>query len=896
MLHILIGNLGHLFIIISFIASLVATYAFFISTNKRNGEIKSWKIFARSAFLIHTFSIVAVIVCLFLIVYKQYYEYHYAWSHSSNSLPAQYMIACFWEGQEGSFLLWIFWQSLLGLILIKTLKKRNGVHGGTLQDQSWEAPVMTIFSLVQAFICSMILGVVIFNIKIGSSPFILLRDFMTEAPIFKINPDFIPEDGTGLNPLLQNYWMVIHPPTLFLGFSAVLVPAAFAYAGLWQKRYTEWVRPALPWALFATVILGIGILMGGYWAYETLNFGGYWNWDPVENAVFVPWIILVASMHSMVAARKKGTSMKLSFILVITAFLLILYSTFLTRSGILGDSSVHSFTDLGLSGQLLIVLVAFVLISIFFMVRSWKKIPSSPDEVSTYSREFWVFIGITVLCLCAFQIIITTSIPVYNAILESIGIESNVAPPADQIAHYSKIQVWFSVLIAILSGIGQYFWWKPALKSSADSRQLTVDDEKSEINSHQSTAGNRQSVIKNPKYEIWNSLSIPFILTLVISSVIILLAQIRNISYILLLTCAMFTIIANLNIFTKIVKKNYKLAGGSVAHVGIGLMLIGILFSSGFSKVVSLNTTGMVYSKEFPDEMNRENILLWPNEPKTMNEYRVTYKGRYIEALGFPGYIKKELLIQTQNAHKVVAREDILYKEKVFYKKGDTLTIYPENTYYEVEYQPIGQGENKTSNTFTLFPRAQVNPDMGLIASPDIKTFLTKDLYTHVSSIPDPNEEKEWGETKEYVMSIGDTIIANDFFAILDGIERIYTVHGIRLGPADAAVKAKIRILGKVKNHQSAPVYVIHDKMVGRIPDVNEELGLKFTLLDIDPERQKFTIGVNTSQRDYIILKVVEKPFINLLWIGTFLMIIGFCIAIVRRYSEFRLMRDKGQE
>jgi len=368
----------------------------------------------------------------------------------------------------------------------------------------------------------------------------------------------------------------------------------------------------------------------------------------------------------------------------------------------------------------------------------------------------------------------------------------------------------------------------------------------------------------------------------------------------------MFTIIANLNIFINVVKNNYKLAGGSVAHVGIGLMLIGILFSSGYSKVVSLNTTGMLYSKEFPDEMNRENILLWPNEPQTIKEYIVTYKGRYIEALGFPGYIKKEMLIQTQNAHKVVAREDILYKEKVFYKKGDTLNIYPENTYYEVEYQPLKSESSKLPSprqwrgaggeVFTLFPRAQVNPQMGLIASPDIKTFLTKDLYTHVSSIPDPNEEKEWGETKEYVMSIGDTIIVNDFFAILDGIERVHAVHGIRLTPSDAAVKAKILVLGKGKNYHSAPVYVIHDKMVGRIPDVNEELGLKFTLLHIDPEAQKFTIGVNTSQRDYIILKAVEKPFINLLWIGTFLMIIGFCIAIVRRYGEFAKVREKGVE
>ena len=129
---------------------------------------------------------------------------------------------------------------------------------------------MTTFASVQAFIASMILGVVIpgLNLKIGSSPFILLRDAMPEAPIFTANPEYIPKDGQGLNALLQNYWMVIHPPTLFLGYASTLVPFAFCLSGLWLKKYRDWVRPALPWALFSGAILGLGILMGGYWAYE----------------------------------------------------------------------------------------------------------------------------------------------------------------------------------------------------------------------------------------------------------------------------------------------------------------------------------------------------------------------------------------------------------------------------------------------------------------------------------------------------------------------------------------------------------------------------------------------------------------------------------------------------
>ena len=185
-----------------------------------------------------------------------------------------------------------------------------------------------------------------------------------DAPVFQMNPDFIPKDGNGLNALLQNYWMVIHPPTLFLGFATTLVPFAYCIAGLWTGKVNDWIRPALPWALFSAMVLGVGILMGAYWAYETLNFGGYWNWDPVENAVYVPWLVLVASYHTMITYRKSNTALKTSVILVVATFILILYSTFLTRSGILGESSVHSFTDLGLSGQLLIYLLVFTILSI----------------------------------------------------------------------------------------------------------------------------------------------------------------------------------------------------------------------------------------------------------------------------------------------------------------------------------------------------------------------------------------------------------------------------------------------------------------------------------------------------------------------------------------------------
>jgi len=838
-----VGDFGHLFVIISFIASLVATYAFFQSAQSK-GLNNSWATFARIAFFVHGASVIGVVASLFIIIYNHHYEYHYAWSHSSNSLPVYYMISCFWEGQEGSFLLWIFWHVVLGTILISV-------------NRTWEAPLMTVFCFVQVFLSSMIIGVVIpyLDIKIGSSPFIVLKDFMGDIPVYKLNPDYVPADGTGLNPLLQNYWMVIHPPTLFLGFATTLVPFSYCIAGLWKKKYTEWIRPALPWALFSAAVLGVGILMGGYWAYETLNFGGYWNWDPVENAVYVPWLVLVAAIHTMIIFRNSGAALKTAMILVITTFLLILYSTFLTRSGILGSSSVHSFTDLGLSGQLLIYLLVFVFLAKILLIVRWKKIPGTEAEASIYSREFWIFIGATVLCLAAFQVIATTSIPVYKAILENLNIESNIAPPVKQEEHYSNWQIWFAILIAALSGIGQYFWWK-----------------------------------KMDKQKLWNAIAIPLLASLVVSMVILYFADLNKPSYILLVTASVFTIIANGAIFWEVVKSNYRLSGGAVAHIGIGLMLIGILFSSGYSRIISLNTSGLLYSKEFPTEMNRDNILLWRNDVEKMNDFELTYKGSRVEAKGFPGYVPKEKLLVLETDYKAIAKDDISYKDNIYFKKGDTITIYPENTFYEVLFK-------KGNEQFTLYPRAQVNPQMGLIASPDIKRFFDRDLYSHVSSIPSPDGERKWSKAEEYTIKIGDTLFLNDYIAVLQDVKKVSFIPGVKLTPEDAAVTANFRLLGK-QEYYARPAYLIlvKDKMIGQVPEIVEDLGLKITFLHIDPVEGKFTFAVNTTQKDYIILKAIEKPMINVLWLGTLLVVVGLILAITRRYSEFIKMRDKGIE
>ncbi|HYN43028.1 MAG TPA: cytochrome c biogenesis protein CcsA [Thermoanaerobaculia bacterium] len=263
----------------------------------------------------------------------------YVASYSGRELPFRYLFSTFWAGQEGSFLLWLFWGAVIGFFVLRTAKEQ-------------EPPVMAVYVLS-------FLGIVAILVK--QSPFRFLAE--------------VPPDGTGLNPLLQDPWMVIHPPVMFAGFASLSVPFAFAIAALWTKRWDGWVIRAMPWALFTFVCLGTAILMGGYWAYKTLGWGGYWAWDPVENTSLVPWLATTALVHGMYLQKAREKHRKINIILAIFAFCTILYGTFLTRSGVLADFSVHSFVDLGITGWLVAIIVVFLVGGLALLAFRWKEIP-----------------------------------------------------------------------------------------------------------------------------------------------------------------------------------------------------------------------------------------------------------------------------------------------------------------------------------------------------------------------------------------------------------------------------------------------------------------------------------------------------------------------------------------
>ncbi len=845
MIHEIIGQVGHILVIASFVTALLATFSYFKASQATELTGKEWIQTARTLFILHLILVIGVAASLFVIIYQHYFEYHYAFTHSSLALPTMFMISCYWEGQEGSFLLWIFWQAILGVILM-------------VKNPKWEAPVMTVFALVQTFLTSMILGVVIpyIDLKIGSSPFLLLREAQPDLPVWSMQPNFIPKDGRGLNPLLQNYWMVIHPPTLFLGFALTLVPFAYLIAGLWKNKLTEWIKPALPWALFCGGVLGVGIMMGAYWAYETLNFGGYWNWDPVENASFVPWLVMVGGIHTMIAYRNSSSALKTSIILVIAAFILVLYSTFLNRSGVLGNASVHSFTDLGLSGQLLIYLLTFLLGAIGLATYRWKSLPKDEKEIGIYNKEFWIFVGASVLGLSAFQLIFTTSIPVYNKIAEAFGMVSNIALPADQVEHYSKIQIWIFLAVAILSGVGQFVWWGK-LKESTQFKPL------------------------------YSSLLASVLATVLVVNV----GKVYTISYIALLWSGFFSLFANGKILWFLARQKFSIAGGALSHVGLAIMLIGVLFSAGYSKVVSLNRSGFAISNKVEqftkddNKENKENLPLWLGQGAQMQDYLVTYKGRKMELRGHKGYFNRKDFEIIEGDFHAIALKDIEQEGKKIAKKGDTLTVEPENNYYELEFK------NAEGKSVSLFPRWQVNPKMGTAISPDVKHAWNHDIYTYVSLDPrlaaEAGEEKQWSQTVAATVSIGDTIYLNDFVAILHDVTRVTDVENVTLGPNDAAVQANFEVLGKnFQQFALSPTFIIKEGMVAMPAFESEETGIKIKFTEINPKTQQFSFAYNTTQQDLIIIKALEKPYINLVWIGSILIFIGLFVSTFRRTEK----------
>ncbi len=806
----MLGAIGHLSILVAFVACGLAGLAYLQAAQAGGAE---WHRIGRAAWMIVLGGLVSASGILLYLLLSHQFQFAYVYQQTSRDLPTHFLISSFWAGQEGSFMLWTLMMGATGALVIKTAKR-------------YEAPVMTVVSFCTLFLISMVVGLKLGPVQIGASPFMPLAEKFPDAPMLQV-PGFIPADGAGLNDLLQNYWMVIHPPTLFVGFTLMVVPFAYALTALWKRRYTEWVRPALPWALTATMILGFGIALGGYWAYETLSFGGYWAWDPVENSSLVPWLVGIAAIHSMIIQKKSGRGHKSALVLSILAYLLVIYSTFLTRSGILGDVSVHSFVDLGMMNQLLLWIGSMIAVGFGLFAYRYRELPTPDREPNLLSREFMIFCGAMLLVATAAVIGVGTSSPILGRLFRE-------APSTVPIEFYNKWTLPISIMFVFLAGLGQMFWWnkmnvenvnrvllKPIVLSVASTIAILIFTpfvEKSVIAPGGAAGGSEltQAGLLGDFGQFWGAYGTGLLL-------------------LLLVFVTFFALYGNGLVLWRIGRGNPRLAGGALAHVGFAVMVLGIIFSSGFSEPLARGTGVQIGEA-------RDNFVLSRGETRVVKGYSVTYAGTERTDRGRPLYVLDFV-------------------------------------------DPQGR-------SFTVKPEVYKSKQDQWIQHPDHKIYPDKDIFVAVS--PSPMFASTNAEDSELggALSIarGDSVVLGHDEYVLTFINYRTEFEADQLPDStEIAVAAllDVRHVGSGQVRRLSPIYMIMEDrsqqfLQNRIGDWN--LTVTFTGMNVDSGTINLYVeGVDVAPEDWLVVQAYEKPFINLLWAGILMLTAGFGLAIVRR-------------
>lgn len=924
--HLWLGQVGHFAIILGFVAALLSGYAYFVSTKNRNdGALsQSWKLIGRYSFIVHGVMILSLIGLLFFAMYNHYYEYSYVYAHVSADLPLKYILSAFWEGQEGSFLLWMFWHIILSIFVVKTSGK-------------YEAPVMFIFAIAQAILVSMILGIHIpwgeDAIRIGSNPTTLLRQ-MNDAPIFA-NADYLSLiKGRGLNPLLQNYWMTIHPPTLFLGFASTIVPFAYAFAGLWLNEHKEWLKQSLYWSLFSASILGTGILLGSLWAYVALSFGGYWAWDPVENASLVPWIIMIAGIHVHLVSQNTGYSRRSVYFYYLLSFVMILYSTYLTRSGVLGDTSAHAFTEMGLESQLIFLVVFFAVLGFGMLLYRMKEIKNPAKEEELPSREFWMFMGALILFFSGTLITISTSLPVYNKIVSYFNPAHEGRVIKDAVEHFNKYQLWIAVFISLLSGMTMF------LRFGARNWEMQK----------------KKIVIRIP---IFIALSLLFTW---ISSMII---SYYSWQYWVLGTAGFFSIISNLDYIILKAKDKFRMSWAALAHLGFGMLILGTITSGLNQKHISTNP--FVFKEIFSENDVKKYVQLIKGQPLFSQGYLITYQSdslvererfykinfqklndsmEIIETFDlYPHsvyendfskvaafnpdtkhYFNKDIftcvvslpptLMSLEEARNVedsikyttrsLSLNDTIQVEGLVIKV-DSVSFNPSNPDYKNHTHDAGievvlsVHDTETNKNYKLYPAIGLEEALlynypAAVIEAGVRIKLGEKMLEKYFT---PDEQLDY---QDFTIKNGDSFDYKGYTIKLNGFDKDPKHPNYEKVDGDLALSAQLTIDGEASHEDADPIYVIRNSQPMSVKSYSPITGLHIRFSNIDPEKEVFSFKVAMDNRssssaelsiatdiprnDYVILQATIFPAINLFWVGSILMVVGLMMGAINRYLK----------
>lgn len=536
-------------------------------------KIKALAKVANVSFVFGSVGLAAAFGCLITLFVKNQFQFEYIFARADVHTDLKYKVAGVWSGQQGSFLLWGVCSAIFGVLALP----------GAGPYRRW-------FGATYALFLGSIAGILAYE-----TPFNLIKE------VVEANHVHMPATGNGMTPSLQNYWIVIHPPTIFLGFGALTVMFAYAVAAMANGDVKGWAQRVRPWSLVSLGILALGICMGGFWAYETLGWGGFWMWDPVENASFVPWLLLAAFVHGIIVqvtrSRWHGTNLWLAA----APFLAFLYGTFLTRSGSLGDTSVHSFANMDraalniLKGVMAVCFLGFLALYLFKGRRLALEANKPLEKVGALHREKLYGAGTMFLSLFGLVLSIGMSWPMFMAMANRSV--ARIEEPA-----YHKVIFWFFLPIILLMAVGPFVPWRGLEKKSLaeeskdDSQKRTVSrffrglsvwrlftDRfigprfTNVITGGIFITGVTALLLRSPSWGIsalgGATIPMPFGMRISTPAWIIFL----------LLLCAIAAV-ANLWRLGETLKRSRSSAGAFLSHFGLATLLAGLIISRGFEQ------------------------------------------------------------------------------------------------------------------------------------------------------------------------------------------------------------------------------------------------------------------------------------------------------------------------
>ncbi|MCS6896013.1 MAG: cytochrome c biogenesis protein CcsA [Bacteroidia bacterium] len=884
-----------------------------------------WQKASWSAWIIHSLALLGTVGLLLYTLLAHRYEFHYAWAHGSRLLPVEYITAALWEGQEGSFLLWMIWHVVFGWAILAirdenrwallagllatngylatfllgvSLPKWSIIVGGVMLWTVWAArDLPTAYRLIGVglLLSGMIIdlwwvkvGIVAFALILmgggkipflstaaiialvslplgttwGSFPFLYLWEVRGDVP-----PGFIPTDGNGLNPLLQSFWMVIHPPVLFSGYAAAALP-------FWEgllilrsgKLTTTSSRRLLRWIWLTVGLLGLGIGLGAYWAYETLNFGGYWNWDPVENASLAPWLVLVAAAHMLWVWRRQRKASGLALTLTLLGFPMVLYSSYLTRSGVLSDSSVHSFTDLGLGSWLLwgvgLSLLGIGVMGIRALRRSQPKLTDTRPIMQSALTG-----GAALLVWIALVLIVFTSLPAINKIL---GTNWTLGSGALQV-YYE----WIGVFTVPLLGLMGY-------------------------------ALVRAYKVKGWERILWGS-------ALALGLIVLVLWWagwdfVYHTTYRNLLSSSSWTARARGAIFLlldDLLWGGALVSGGAalavwfrklrgthiwavIAHIGFAMMIIGALLSSGYEKVISQNLNPRSPSTS-------DNLFIPRGGSSVALGYFVRYDGlveplppirsvtpllhekgqtlwRFRDSLGFfyQVWLPEGLLSQGELIRSVALPSASSFIES-------NLALLPTEPADRRYRYRVSLTTLDSTQTYPLLLEADVSESSGLLAHPAHVRLWHGDLYVHITSLP----KAEGSPLAQATLAFGikDTASFEDVVMVFERLTEVENAPH----PTFRAWFAAWKGLPELVQRFSVDFSIREKELLTPIATL-PALGLSVQLESVSVKAGKlnFRVAVRRRPDAFITVKILYKPFIGLFWMGILLTLVGAFGAMLR--------------